>query len=335
MTVHRPLLREIRALAEEYPSAEECLEVAVSRGLLPEAATSDGHRTFVSSDGKRLETFVAWASLGWERIATAEALAAEFHQNADGAELPLRNIVWCIGGPLELGDDPAEAELVEMGMYVTLGINGQDVALHMPWRNSTGVPAVDSLLGGLHAKSLILIVGPAGAYKSTLAAMIAAGSVQQGSASLYGSTECQRCIAYGRAAEQGFAEPMFMGEDGTVRDLLDSFGRSPCDVMLLDGMAGMRYVALEEAVIDAKGVATMRRSSVFVTLHQKKDASVPGGVRSADVVLLTARSESGVAVTVFRNRYGNTTSAVLFTIGDGGRLVWDRTSDVASRRSLV
>lgn len=223
-----------------------------------------------------------------------------------------------------------------MGLYVTLGLDGRDVALHMPWRSSTGVPAVDSLIGGLYAGSLILIVGPAGSYKSTLAAMIAAGSLQQGSASLYGCTEYRRWDAYRRAAEQGFAEPTFMGKDGAVRDLIDSFGRSSCSVMLLDGMAGMRYVSLEEAVIDAGAVAATRRSSVFVTLHQNRDGSVPNGsMRHASVVLSTAITGSGVIVSVRKNIYGTTRSSVHFSINEGGRLVWDRTSDVASRRSLV
>lgn len=335
MTVHRPLLREIRALAEEYTSADECLEVAISRGILPEAASLDEHRALVSSDGKRLETFIAWASLGWERIVTAEALATEFHRNAEGAELPLRNIGWCIGGPLELGGAPAEAELVEMGLYVTLGLDGRDVTLYMPWRSSTGVPALDALIGGTREGSLVVIVGGAGTHKSTLAAMIAAGSEQHGSEPCYRSTEENRWFALERSVRQGFICPSYESYTGTVREHVDSFAASPCNIMLLDGMARMRYVALQEAMIDAKTAAVLHKSTVFVTLHQNNDGRLPGGFMTcADVVIMTASADRSVIVAVRKHSYGTTDSAVMFTIVDGGRLVWDRTSAIASRRSF-
>ena len=190
-------------------------------------------------------------------------------------------------------------------------------------------------IGGTREGSLVVIVGGAGTHKSTLAAMIAAGSEQHGSEPCYRSTEENRWFALERSVRQGFICPSYESYTGTVREHVDSFAASPCNIMLLDGMARMRYVALQEAMIDAKTAAVLHKSTVFVTLHQNNDGRLPGGFMTcADVVIMTASADRSVIVAVRKHSYGTTDSAVMFTIVDGGRLVWDRTSAIASRRSF-
>lgn len=331
MTVHRPLLREIRALAEEYPSVDECLEAAVSRGMLPETATSDGHRKFVSSDGKRLETFIAWASLGWERIATAEALASEFHRNSADAIKPLRNIEWCIGGPLEIGDDPAEAALAEMGLYASVGLDGRDVCLHMPWRNSTGVPAIDALLGGLHSGSLIVICGPPGAYKSTLAVMIAAGSTQQGRVPYYGADIGTRGSHVERSlATQGFIDPRFRLELNRARDHVDLFSRSRCDALIIDNDYYTTSEAIRDICEDARMAARSGGRVSIVTLFQTRNGDEPSGAGFvADVILSTSLGGGALTIAARKNRYGDRRASVRMARDASGRLVWDGLRSVA------
>ncbi len=136
----------------------------------------------------------------------------------------------------------------------TLGLTARKEKMHGTKRLSTGIPALDRLMGGgIRAGDSVLIAGPSGTGKSVLATQFIAKGCEEGEAGIIAIFE-ERPLEYAaRAAKLGmdletpqasgkleilYLRPLDLSVDETMQEILDAVKRTGAQRLVIDSLVG-------------------------------------------------------------------------------------------------